>query len=100
MRLVALDTYGLQKVTLKPRQKKGAAVYGPELLCVLQGLSKSGLMGFCDVALGEEKVLLVHYLFQNCSHTATIPDKVSSPATPQFLCVPCITVTQQVHNTI
>ena len=57
-------------------------------------------MGFCDVALGEEKILLVHYLFQNRSHTATISDKVSTFATPRYIPVPCIAVLQVVENTI
>jgi hypothetical protein len=54
---------------------------GLSLVPLLQGLPKSGLMGFCDVALGEEKVLLVHYLFHNRPHTARIPDKVGSTIT-------------------
>lgn len=44
--------------------------------CLLQGYSKAGLIGFADVAVGEEKVLRVHFLYQGKPFFITIDDKV------------------------
>lgn len=35
-------------------------------------------MGFCDAALGEDKVLLVYYLWYGKPYTATLADRVRS----------------------
>ena len=43
---------------------------------ILQGYSKSGLMGFADVAVDEEKVLVVHFLFQKHPYSVTVSDQV------------------------
>ena len=45
-----------------------------------QGLSKSGLMGFCDIAPGEAKGLRVMFLWRGQPHAATLLDKVRSRA--------------------
>ena len=44
--------------------------------CVAQGTSKSGLMGFCDCAPGETKVLRVLFLFNKEPHMAILSDQV------------------------
>ena len=33
-------------------------------------------MGFCDAALGEDKVLVIHYLWHGRPHAATFSDRV------------------------
>ena len=33
-------------------------------------------MGFCDAALGEDKVLVIHYLWHGRPHAATLSDRV------------------------
>ena len=43
----------------------------------MQGISKSQMMGFCDAALGEDKVLVVHYLWQSAPYSYTIAERVS-----------------------
>ena len=35
------------------------------------------MMGFCDAALGEDKVLVVHYLWQSAPYSYTIAERVS-----------------------
>ncbi len=42
----------------------------------MQGVSKAGLMGFCDPAPGEDKVLRIYYAVRDFCYTATIGDKV------------------------
>ena len=44
-------------------------------LC-MQGLSKCGLIGFCDVAPGQSKALRVLYLWEGRPHAVTFADKV------------------------
>ena len=44
-----------------------------------QGVTKSGLMGFCDIVFGEEKQLVIYYLWQERLYTATFADKVIIP---------------------
>ena len=40
-------------------------------------------MGFCDAALGEDKVLLVYYLWHGKPYTASLLDRVCIPAKSQ-----------------
>ncbi len=47
-------------------------------ICTEQGTSKSGLMGFCDCAPGETKVLRVLFLFNKEPHMAILSDQVYS----------------------
>ena len=46
----------------------------------VQGLSKAGLMGFCDISPGEAKGLRVLFLWRGQPHAATLLDKVSTGA--------------------
>ena len=46
-------------------------------IATLQGVSKSGLMGFCDVAPGEPKVLLVQYTHGGVPYQVELAEKVS-----------------------
>lgn len=50
-----------------------------------QGVSKRGLMGFCDAAPGIDKALRVQYFFRNRPHIATYLDLVGAlPEVPGF----------------
>ena len=46
-------------------------------LLPLQGVPKSGLMGFCDVALTDDRLLLINYLWQGSPYSITLADKAS-----------------------
>lgn len=37
---------------------------------LFEGISKSGLMGFCDLAPGQPKTLKIQYLYRNRAYTA------------------------------
>ena len=43
---------------------------------MVQGVSKKGLMGFCDAAPGADKALRVHYYYRSQPHAATFLDLV------------------------
>lgn len=48
---------------------------------LLQGYSKSGLVGFADIAVGEEKILAIHFLFEGNPFSVAIGDRVYPQST-------------------
>lgn len=46
-------------------------------LAAWQGVARSGLLGFCDPAPGEDKALRVRYLWRRTPYAATIADQVA-----------------------
>jgi Domain of unknown function (DUF3395) len=44
-----------------------------------QGVSKSGLMGFCDTAPGEQKMLRLVYRWKDRWYLITLGERVKTP---------------------